>query len=582
MLDSYSKIKTGLRDNLMKLEDIAVSERVKTASRTLREKFEANVFSLVVVGQFKRGKTTFINALLGKDLLPTSIIPLTSIITILSYGDKLHITAFFDNGSNKEITLDDLPLYVTEKHNPKNEKAVDRVEITYPSQYLKNGVQIIDTPGVASVHEHNTKTTYEYLPHADAAIFLVSVDPPLTKAELHFLCDLKKLVVKTFFIQNKIDTVNNADLEESLSFSKGIIEKEAGFSDVSIYPLSAKEALEGKKENNLQILEKSGLVRFEQSLEKFLIDEKGEVLIKSAVEKANNFINEEMLLSELEEKSLQLPLNELEKKIAAFKKFIHDSGQEKTDSGRLLAAEVDALQNETLIKDLEKLKQEKTKWLLAKVEEFAEKHKSVGNTQFSELMDEFISAQIEDIFGLWRVDEERVLKKYLGEILKRFTDRMNKIFEEIVNFSTELFGITNLQFRIHETLPPEIEFRFQTMDDSELLSMTLNFARKALPKTLAHKLILKEALEKAEMMVDRHCGKARYDFSQRMDQLVRNYRMDIDESVDSTQNDVLKALEAGIASKQKVSNETASLEAHIHDKIKTLKEIKESLRKLII
>jgi len=582
MLDSYSKIKTGLRDNLMKLEDIAVSERVKTASRALREKFEANVFSLVVVGQFKRGKTTFINALLGKDLLPTSIIPLTSIITILSYGDKLHITAFFDNGSNKEITLDDLPLYVTEKHNPKNEKAVDRVEITYPSQYLKNGVQIIDTPGVASVHEHNTKTTYEYLPHADAAIFLVSVDPPLTKAELHFLCDLKKLVVKTFFIQNKIDTVNNADLEESLSFSKGIIEKEAGFSDVSIYPLSAKEALEGKKENNLQILEKSGLVRFEQSLEKFLIDEKGEVLIKSAVEKANNFINEEMLLSELEEKSLQLPLNELEKKIASFKKFIYDSGQEKTDSGRLLAAEVDALQNEMLIKDLEKLKQEKTKWLLAKVEEFAEKHKSVGNTQFSELMDEFISTQIEDIFGLWRVDEERVLKKYLGEILKRFTDRMNKIFEEIVNFSTELFGITNLQFRIHETLPPEIEFRFQTMDDSELLSMTLNFARKALPKTLAHKLILKEALEKAEMMVDRHCGKARYDFSQRMDQLVRNYRMDIDESVDSTQNDVLKALEAGIASKQKVSNETASLEAHIHDKIKTLKEIKESLRKLII
>jgi len=193
MLDIYLKIKTDLIDDLTKLEKVVTNKQIKTLAQLLHKKLEIDVFSLVIVGQFKRGKTTFINALLGKDILPTAIIPLTSIITILTYGDKLQITTFFENGTKEEIKIDDLALYVTEKYNPKNEKKVNHVEIKYPSPYLKNGVQIIDTPGIASVHEHNTKTTYEYLPQADVAVFLTSVDPPLTEAELHFLHDIKIL-----------------------------------------------------------------------------------------------------------------------------------------------------------------------------------------------------------------------------------------------------------------------------------------------------------------------------------------------------------------------------------------------------
>ena len=582
MFGTYAKNKADLNANLLRLEDIAASGRIKTACQSRRSKLEAGAFSLVVVGQFKRGKTTLINALLGTDLLPRAIIPLTSIITVLRYGDKLSITTFFTNGINKEITLDDLPHYVTEKDNPKNEKKVDRVEIAFPSPYLKNGVQIIDTPGVASVHEHNTKTTYEYLPQADAAIFLTSVDPPLTQAELHFLRDLKGLVVKTFFIQNKIDTVSAADQAEALRFSKGIIEKEAGFSDVTMYPLSAKDALEGKSENDSQKIEKSGLARFEQSLERFLTEEKGKALLTSAKEKTNNFLNEEMLLAELEKKTLQLPLAELEKKITLLNKFILDSGQEKIDSERLFAEEVKTLQNETLTRDLENLKNEKTKWLVAKVEEFAVEHASDGNTKFTERINAFIDAQIRGIFGSWRVEEERALKQCLKEILKRFADRMNRILKELTAFSTELFGITGQEFRIQEAFPSEIEYRFETKDESDMLGMTIDFARKALPKVLAHKFILKEAREKAGAMVDRHCGKARYDFSQRMEQLVRNYRLSVTEAVKSRQNDVLKALKDGMASKQKTAIETASRETRLRDKILALQEIKESMQKITV
>ncbi|MCL4321630.1 MAG: dynamin family protein [Deltaproteobacteria bacterium] len=578
MLDAYLKIKSGLIKSLTRLENTASSERVKAAAQLLCTKLKADIFSLVVVGQFKRGKSTFINALLGEDILPAAVIPLTSIITILGYGDKLQITVFFQNGTEKKIMREELSLYITEKHNPKNEKGVNRVEIAYPSLYLKNGVQIIDTPGIASVHEHNTQTTYEYLPSADAAMFIIGVDPPLTQAELQFLRDIKNTVGKTFFIQSKIDTVSETDREESLAFSKKVIEEAAGFSDVIIYPLSGKEALEGKKEGDSQKVKRSGLFNFEQSLEQFLVNEKGKALIQSVAEKANNLIDEEMLLAELEEKSLHLPLEELENNIATFKNFIRDSNQERIDSERLLAGEIRALQKDILEEDIEKLKQEKTEWLAAQVEEFAAGHKLDGNAKFTELIGKFIDVQIREIFGIWRTDEEKTLRKHLEEIFKRFMDRMNKILGQIILSSAELFGIPYNQIQMQEMLPQEIEFRFETTDEPGALSITIDLMRKTLPKALAHKLILKEAKEKAKMLVDMHCGKARYDFSLRMERLMRNYRLNVAGAVESVQNSVLKALESGIASRQNTAVKAASLEKRVRDKINILKEIQESLK----
>jgi GTP-binding protein EngB required for normal cell division len=578
MLDEYLKIKTNIIESLVKLKSIAASERVKTAVGLVSEKLNAGVFSLIVVGQFKRGKTTFINALLGENLLPTAIIPLTSIITILRYGGKLQITAFFTNGTEKEIEHDDLPMYITEKFNPNNEKGVNRVEITYPSRYLKNGVQIIDTPGVGSVFEHNTKTTYEYLSQADAYIFLVSADPPITRVELDFLRDLKNLAAKTFFVQSKIDMVSEADSNESLSFSKNIIEKETNYSDVEIFPLSGKQALEGKLDNNSRKVEESGLGIFERSLGKFLIDEKGGVLLKSSAEKAIALINEEILLLELEEKSLRLPLNELENKIATFKNFIKESGQEKIEGEILLAQEVKEFQETVLKEDINKLMVKKKKWLQEKVAEFSVTHINENNKRFAELMDEFLDISIREIFSEWRVEEENILKKNLEEIFKRFFNRMNKILEQIIHSSAEIFGISYRQIQMPFVMPSEIEFRFLTMDEPGILSIIIDLGIRTLPKKLGHKLIIKTAKEKARMLVGRHCAKADYDFSMRIEKLVRNYRIEMDKMIGAVQNDVLKVLEASIVSKQNAATNAEAMEKRLGEKINVLKEIKESLQ----
>ena len=134
----YSKLKTDLLDCMDEMLGI---ENIRgCACEDLKEKVRSNAFNLVVVGQFKRGKTSLINALLGAEILSVAVVPLTSIVTIMTWGEALRIKVYFNDGKITEIKPESLVEYVTEKGNPKNVKDVREVVLTYPSPYLKDGV----------------------------------------------------------------------------------------------------------------------------------------------------------------------------------------------------------------------------------------------------------------------------------------------------------------------------------------------------------------------------------------------------------------------------------------------------------
>src|SRR4030043_340234 len=221
VLDKYSHLKEELVKCIGAI--LTIESITGGICEELREKIENNIFNLVFLGQFKRGKTSLINALLGAEILPTAVVPLTSIATILKYGETLNIKVYFNDGRVTEIEPAALTQYVTEKGNPRNEKDVQEVIITYPSSYLKDGVRLIDTPGVGSIYQHNTDVAYQYLPKSDATLFLLSVDQPLSKAELDFLYDVKEYSNKIFFLLNKADYLSDSDLTEALEFSKNTL-----------------------------------------------------------------------------------------------------------------------------------------------------------------------------------------------------------------------------------------------------------------------------------------------------------------------------------------------------------------------
>ena len=212
----YREIKNEIGDQLSQIKNLLADSEDRELAGTmdmLARKLEANSFNLAVLGQFKRGKTTFINALLGAKVLPTAIVPLTSIVTIVKYGREPAVTVVFNGGATEAVTPDRLPDYVTESGNPKNVKGVRHVEVSYPSGYLRDGFSIIDTPGIGSTFAHNTATTYGFLSRIDAAVFMLSVDPPISDVEMQFLADVSRNSGKFFFIMNKIDYVDEDDLK---------------------------------------------------------------------------------------------------------------------------------------------------------------------------------------------------------------------------------------------------------------------------------------------------------------------------------------------------------------------------------
>jgi GTP-binding protein EngB required for normal cell division len=218
----------------------------------LADKLAAEQFNLVVLGQFKRGKSTLINALLGADLLPTAVVPLTSIVTIIQHGPAQRAVVSFLDGRKVEVAVADIVTFIIEPEKPKNIKGVAQVEVSFPSGFLMDGVRLVDTPGVGSVFTSNTGTTCDYLPEADAAIFLLAADQPISQAELEFLQMVRRYAAKFFFVLNKIDYLGERELKESMAFSARVI-GESLESQVAIHPASARVALLSRLESDASV-----------------------------------------------------------------------------------------------------------------------------------------------------------------------------------------------------------------------------------------------------------------------------------------------------------------------------------------
>jgi GTP-binding protein EngB required for normal cell division len=176
---------------------------------------------LAVIGEFNRGKSTFINGLIGMHLLPTSVLPITAVPTRIIYGPELSCRVAFFNGkpellirTSREMIQQTLLKYVAEENNPKNKYSVETVEVTVPSSLLENGTVLIDTPGFGSTHLHNTRTALESLSNCDAALFLLSADPPMTQTEVEFLKQVLRQVPRIFFILNKVDLLTPHQREQ--------------------------------------------------------------------------------------------------------------------------------------------------------------------------------------------------------------------------------------------------------------------------------------------------------------------------------------------------------------------------------
>jgi len=145
---------------------------------------EARVY-VAVLGQFKRGKSSLLNALVGEAVLPVGVVPVTSVVTVLRHGARRHAMLTMHDGTAREIRIDELRAFVTEEQNPGNVKHVLALEVFLPHPLLASGTCLVDTPGLGSVFTASTAATRAFVPQIDAAIVVLGADPPVSAAELN-------------------------------------------------------------------------------------------------------------------------------------------------------------------------------------------------------------------------------------------------------------------------------------------------------------------------------------------------------------------------------------------------------------
>jgi len=192
---------------------------------------------VAVFGRFKAGKSSFINDLIGQEVLPIGVIPVTAVITRLRYGTQERIGVRRFDGKEQVVSLKELSQYISETENPENVKQVESVDIELPSLKQFEGLQFVDTPGLGSVFKHNTETSLNWLPNVGVALVAVSVDPPLSEQDISFIRELQRFTPKIMVLLSKCDLVSSDQLGEIEAFIKIQLQKNIG-SDFQIWPFS--------------------------------------------------------------------------------------------------------------------------------------------------------------------------------------------------------------------------------------------------------------------------------------------------------------------------------------------------------
>jgi hypothetical protein len=213
----------------------------------LRDRLDAARLRVLVAGEAKRGKSTLINALLGRAVLPAGVTPLTAVATTVRYGDDPHTVVRFADGHEEKQPLAALPDLVTERGNPGNRRRIAGVTVYLDAPVLAGGVELVDTPGTGSVYEWDTAAAHEALGTMDAAVLVLTADPPVSAAERDLYAKMADLSVAAFTVLNKADHLDGPGLAEASEFTRRVLGEAAslpGREPGKIYGMSARAALD--------------------------------------------------------------------------------------------------------------------------------------------------------------------------------------------------------------------------------------------------------------------------------------------------------------------------------------------------
>ena len=240
----YSSLLNKIRGICSQFRIIVLARQLQTCERLLDQD---QIIDLAFWGQFKAGKSSLINALIGAAILPVGVIPVTTTVTRLQYGlTKRAIVRRFD-GTQFEIEMGAIEDFTSEARNPGNQKNVEFLDIELPALIAYKGLRLVDTPGLGSVFKYHQETSETWLPEVGAALLVISADRPLAEGDLQLIRELKSYTPRIVLILTKTDLISPDQQEEIIQFLKRMLQKETN-QEFPVFLFSTRRDTENWKE----------------------------------------------------------------------------------------------------------------------------------------------------------------------------------------------------------------------------------------------------------------------------------------------------------------------------------------------
>jgi GTP-binding protein EngB required for normal cell division len=333
VFDAFNQRRSEVVDALAELATLA--ERADT--RSLAERFGRDVvqklredrFHLVVVGEFNHGKTTFVNALLGRPVLPVGVTPTTALIHHVGWAAEPRAALVRADGSREDIAVEALGRYVVGAAGALDgdgaekalEHAIQYLEVGWPAELLRERIVLVDTPGVNDLCLQRADVTYRYIPQADAVLFVIDAGQPLKESERLFLRD--KLIGQSrdniIFVVCKADIWSAEERREALAYIRKELDKLV--EGPVIFAASPQRALAGDAEAG-------GLGPLCAHLNAFLAEERGRILLDNALGEGLEAARALSHALDARRRAARMSVEEIERRIGRIEQDLN--GQQRT------------------------------------------------------------------------------------------------------------------------------------------------------------------------------------------------------------------------------------------------------------
>jgi small GTP-binding protein len=393
--DEVANALRGLGDVATALGTRSLRDRVQ---RELVRKLEEDRFHLVVMGEFNHGKTTFVNALLGEQVLPVGVTPTTAAIHHIRWADRPEATVVTTSGERRAVPFEEAKRFAVGGGAATDD--VDYLEIGYPAPMLKERILLVDTPGVNDLSLQRADITYSYIPRADAVLFLLDAGQILKESERVFLNDklLKASRDKIVFVITKWDLLSPEEQREALAYAKNHLSTLV--KEPVVFPVSAEAALSSG-------LAGSGLPELVAHLTRFLAEERGRILLDNALGEGSAVAQLLGKGIDARRRSIQMKTDEIDRRIAALEKDL--AGQAGTIEQRRMQIREDVSAIKTSArKDLDRF-----------VDDVCRQLPNVIDAAKPGELKQYLPAFLEDAYKQWAEEETKEIAMELERLAEK-------------------------------------------------------------------------------------------------------------------------------------------------------------------